>query len=230
MPTAPPIRRTPNSQALPPVAVLIDGSALFLTVRSLIDRNLDYKAFIALISRHVPGVREAGTSVDATRWVMWTSVSPQNEGQNRFLDFAENQLHWEVRRFSPADSFIVEPSTLFGAVSDAKGVHQRLLRFDASIAFALGRLAENHRIVVVSDGFGLADPMIRAAKIGRSIPKPTLAFFGRALDSRWQRLLRVEPDHAPRFLDLDDHEDELFGVPSAPPRVDQKSHREDFVF
>jgi hypothetical protein len=142
---------------------------------------------------------------------MWTSASPQNQGQGRFLDFAENELRWEVRRFSPTDSYMVEPTTVLGLSPDGRAA-SRLVRFDAGIAFAIGRLAELHRIVVVSDSFALADPLIRTSNIVLdSTKRPVLAFFGRGLDARWQRVLRTEGDFAPILVDLDDFEEKLFG-------------------
>lgn len=228
MPSAHPSRRSHTSNSAP-VAVLIDGSALFLAVKALFDRHLDYKAFAVLLQSRLATGAQHSSSQSAARWVMWTSVSSKNEGQARFLDFTENQLGWEVRRFTPAESYVVEPNALFGAGSDDRGAWNRLLRFDASISFALGRLAENHRIVVVSDGYSLADPMIRAGRAGNGRMKPLLAFFGRGLDPRWQHLLRVDPEGAPEFLDLDDYESELFGV--APTRSSVRAPiEEDFVF
>jgi len=41
--------------------------------------------------------------------------------------------------------------------------------------------------------------------------RPHLAFFGRALDSRWQRQLLKGRPVGPNFIDLDDHEAKLFG-------------------
>jgi hypothetical protein len=144
---------------------------------------------------------------------MWTSVASQNQGQARFLDFAEKELCWETRRFAPADSYMVDPSAILGYGGESRSA-TRLLRFDAQIAFAMGRLAETHSIVVVSDSYSLSDAFLRTARI----PGPrsrSLAFFGRALDPRWQRVLRSEPD-SPDFVDFDDHETALFGEPTIP--------------
>jgi hypothetical protein len=40
---------------------------------------------------------------------MWTSATSDNAGQNRFLEFAEKELLWAVRRVSPSDSFMIDP-------------------------------------------------------------------------------------------------------------------------
>jgi len=196
---------------------LIDGSALFLTVRSMPDnRPLDYRAFVDLLVEQIPGLQQPAAPTSDSRWVMWTAASPQNEGQNRFLDFAESQLRWEVRRVGPVDSFLIEPAQL-GLAADNRPAVSRLVRFDASIAFAIGRLADTHRVVVVSDSYALADPLHRAATVTGSEPlrQPHLAFFGRALDSRWQRLLLKGGPVVPVFIDLDDHEARLFGFASS---------------
>jgi hypothetical protein len=159
---------------------------------------------------------------------MWTSASPQNQGQVKFLEYAENVLKWEIRRFSPVDSYMVEPVSVLG-LSDSRAA-SRLVRFDASIAFALGRLADTHRVVVVTDSFALADPMVRAARIAPSPEvRPTLAFFGRALDARWQRVLNKNKEGAPAWLDLDDHSSTLF-PDLALPTHRATGEQSDFVF
>jgi hypothetical protein len=161
---------------------------------------------------------------------MWTASSPQNLGQGRFLDFAEHELHWSVRPFSPADSFMIEPATLVGLSPD-KGAANRLMRFDASIAFAIGRLLEQQpHLVVITDSFALAEPLRLATQIGLRVGKrPVLAFFGRALDSRWQGVFRKEAERGPQFVDLDDFEDRLFGASTSPDRR-STAVDDDFVF
>ncbi|MBM3319705.1 MAG: hypothetical protein FJY73_03400 [Candidatus Eisenbacteria bacterium] len=201
--------------ATPPTAVLIDGSALYLVSRALYEgRSLDYRGFIRLLCEEVEGVREPDPRGKEGLWVMWTSASSQNAGQMRFLEFAENDLHWEVRRFAPIESFVVEPAGVLGFSEDGK-VAPRLVRFDAGIAFAIGRLADSYRIAVVSDSFALSEPLLRTAQIARrrggGHRAPVLAFFGRGLDARWQRVLRAEGEDGLRFLDLDDFEEGLFG-------------------
>ncbi len=87
-----------------------------------------------------------------------------------------------------------------------------LIRFDSQIAFAMGRLASEQRIVVVSDSYPLASTLQRARHLrGASQPKNVLAFFGSALDPRWQRLLRDPSKSEIEFIDLDDEEAALFG-------------------
>lgn len=196
-----------------PSYVFVDGSALFLAVRALGDgRSLDYRALGDILCEHVPGLTKAGNGDDGTHWVMWTSAAPDNAGQNRFLEFAEKELLWTVRRVPPADSFMVDPAGSLGLAQDSR-VSSRLVRFDAAIAFAIGRVAGSHRVVVLSDSFPLADSMQRAAwfRAGTNAPN-FLSFFGRAIDGRWQRLLREDPAKSGvAFIDLDDFEQRLFG-------------------
>jgi len=212
--------------------VLLDGSALFLTVRSLPEaRSLDYRVLVDLLVEQIPGLEPSTARESSSHWVMWTAASPQNEGQNRFLDFAEGQLLWEVRRVPPADSFLVEPSVLGLSIENRPAVN-RLLRFDAAIAFAIGRLVDTHRVIVVTDSYALAEPLGRASAIARGDPhrRPCLSFFGRSLDPRWQRVLLKKDSMAPLFIDLDDHEDKLFGLAAAETRPQTKPFREGILF
>ena len=197
------VRHTSDS-IRPRSAVLIVGSAVFFAVRTLFENaQLRYPALIDLLVEQVEGLQRPSSS-HGSSWVMWTSASPQNQGQAKFLEYAENALRWEVRRFSPVDSYMVEPASTLG-LSDSRSA-TRLVRFDAGIAFALGRLADWDHVVVVTDSFGLADPMMRVSRVGN---RPVLAFFGRVLDTRWQRVLNKQ-DAAPVWIDLDDHVSSLF--------------------
>lgn len=203
-------RRAP--QTVPkrcPCAVLVDGSALFLANRALHEgHQLNYRGLVSLLVDEVPGLSAPGEP--GAVWTMWTAASAQNEGQSRFLEFAERELRWDVRRFNPANSYMVEPTMLLGWSSDSRSAN-RLVRFDASIAFAIGRLAEQYSpLVVVSDSFALEDPLRRAARLSPEAAPISLAFFGRALDSRWQGVLRKE--HPFTFIDFDEYEDKLFGI------------------
>src|SRR5688500_1813595 len=110
--SVPPQSNQPATNGRRPSAVLFDGSALYMAARTLYEnRQLDYHGFIRLLTTKT-GVRPPGPN---SRWVMWTSASAQNAGQTRFLDFAEHELQWEVRRVNPADSYIVEPSLIMDA-------------------------------------------------------------------------------------------------------------------
>ena len=204
-------RRSVTIRRIRQSAVLIDGSCLYLAARSLYEgRQLDYHGLVDLLVDRIAGLSKPGET--AALWCMWTAASVQNEGQSRFLEFAERDLRWEVRRVPPGDSYVVDPSLVLGLSSDNRSA-SRLVRFDASIAFAIGRLAEQRSpLVVISDSFALADPLRRAARLS---PDIRLAFFGTALDSRWQGVLRRE-DFVD-LIDLDEHDDRLFGIARSPP-------------
>lgn len=207
----------PSSIAHRQSVVLIDGSALYMATRDLSEgRQLDYQALVRLLCAKAQ-VQPGGPN-SSTRWVMWTSASAHNEGQSRFLDFAKNELQWQIRSFPPADSFVVEPSSIR---DDSPSVKNRLVRFDASIAFAIGRLAEANRLVILSDSFPLAEPLRLARKLHPVAP--ALAFFSRALDKRWHAWLRREAsDASVEFIDLDT-EDQLFGSPGRKPVEERRT-------
>lgn len=223
-----PARRAADSHSSQvPVTVLIDGSALYLYVRALAETEgrakdkesrglLNYRALVQVLCDKVPphpGIRPltaANGSPDAPDWVMWTSSSPANAKQQNFLQFAERELHWQVRHIAPSSSFMIDPPALFGFGGDSTKA-SRLVRFDAAIAFAMGRLCEDHRIVVVTDSFALAEPIATInANRAEQNGKVVLAFFGRGLDPRW--FMQFKEANSPEFINLDEYEETLFGT------------------
>lgn len=197
-----------------PSAVLIDGSAVFQSSRTAGDTQskLDYRALVNVLCREIEGLMPSGSGPRPTPWVMWTAAAPDNAGQNNFLEFVERELHWEVRRSFPSQAFVVEPSAIFGIGGGDSSRVGRLIRFDAAIGFAMGRLADTHRIVVVSDSYPLCEPMVRVNEhLSQNTGQCVLAFFGRSLDPRW--LVAGKQQNAPRVMNLDEHESELFGTP-----------------
>ena len=68
---------------------------------------------------------------------MWTSVVSPNTGQTRFFELAEQEAWMEGAAIYPADGCMVDPASTPGLTSDSRGVN-RLLRFDASMAYAMG--------------------------------------------------------------------------------------------
>lgn len=218
-------RSVPTSRKRVPCAVLVDGSSLYLAAQDHHDgRPLDYHGLVDLLVDKVPDL--AKPDEPGALWTMWTSASAQNEGQSRFLEFVERDLRWEVRHFTPADSYMVEPTKLLGWSSDSRSA-KRLIRFDASIAFAIACLAKKHvPLVVVSDSFALEEPMRRAMRLAPESAALYLAFFGRALDSRWQGVLRRESPV--EFVDFDEHEDRLFGIQRTRPA--ERSEESEIVY
>ena len=198
----------------------MDAGAVFFGVRDLHEGlQLNYPALTSLL------VEKRGFDPPAagngSQWVLWTSVVSQNTGQVRFLQYAERELGWRVRRFHPAEGYMIEPASL-GLAGDARA--NRLLRFDASISSAIGQLGRDHRIAIITDSFAVAEPLVRAAR--SSGARNLIAFFGRLLDSRWQRLLRSAEAPLIDFLDLDEFEQDLFGSKRA---VEQTAWTDDFL-
>lgn len=201
-------RITPPNQNVTKTAVLMDAGAVFFAVRDMQETaQFNYQALMQLLSREGFPLPVNGGNENHL-WVLWSAVVSHNTGQVRFLQYAERELGWTVRQFHPTEGYVVDPATL-GLSSGGAQLANRLLRFDASIAFAIGHLAKDHRVAVVSDSFALAEPLLRAARMsGRP---GLLSFFGRLLDPRWQTLLRDKADTTITFVDLDQHEDVLFG-------------------
>lgn len=206
-----PARRSNSSISVKPkkTAVFMDVGAVFFAVRDMHEgQQMSYPALMDLLAtRDFPPPRHAED--EDHMWVMWSSAVAQNPGQTRFLQYAERELHWRVRRFHPTEGYMVEPMSL-GSAGDVRTTN-RLLRFDASIAFAIGRIAESHRIAVVTDSFAIAEPLLRAARLAGQSNTNVITFFSRLLDPRWQRLLRGEGRVPIELLDLDEHQEQLFG-------------------
>lgn len=231
-------------------AVLMDGSALFFAARDLYPGiPLNYEELTTCLREaawlpefgcanrnsgpcgiYPPAVHPAALDYPPrTSWIMWSATSPKNEGQGRFLKHVHG-LGWDVRAFSPAQSFMVDPVTTLSLSAGAK-IGERLTRFDASIAYLIGRLAESCQIVLLSDSFALAEPLVRAAKSRydaerrraedegqepKQMPPNILAFFGRALDPRWFAVLRDWKSDGMsdcvQFFDLDTRAHLLMGL------------------
>ncbi len=208
----------------------MDASAVFFAVRDLYEgQQLDYSKLAELLNEKT-GVRRAqkesgSEGLDKEVWAMWTSFHPQNSGQARFLEYAEGTLGWAVRRIDPSDSYVVDPQTTLGISKSADGgtsrAVNRLIRFDGSIAYSIGRIATTHKIVVISDSYALAEPLVRSAVVRRDKARRSglradgiknyIAFFGRLLDPRWLSLFRSNAKEHVEFIDLDDYSDTLFG-------------------
>lgn len=177
--------------------LLADGSALFFASRQQFpDRNLNYRALERIIAEHV------GADTPASPAMLFSSIEPANEKQLKFVEFIEQNLKWSVQRIAPHDATVCNPLLTDGVF--------RHIRFDAWIAYAIGRLAgkTDRRIVVVSDSWPLNGPIQECASRGTAV---TVCFFGGVIDTRWHRVFR-EQAAAGRidFLDLDDHSESLF--------------------
>lgn len=231
-------------------AVFMDGSALFFAARDLYPGTpMSYEELTKSI-REVAWSKEFGCEnpntgpcgiyppaaqagpfdyPPLTSWMMWSAISAKNEGQARFLKHVHG-LGWDIRSFAPADSFMVDPVTTLSLAAGTT-IGERMTRFDASIAYMIGRLADHCQIVLLTDSFALAEPLVRAANARfqvekrlaqeenreiKQMPPNILAFFSRALDPRWFGVLRdwrsEGMSDCVRFFDLETRAHLLFGV------------------
>ena len=212
----------PNDSA--PFAVLMDGGSVFFAVRDLYPgMQFEYPALATLLVQKSPGqlqLPKPSPSPDGDRlWAMWSSSHPENEAQARFLEYSERTLGWFVRRFEPSDANMLDHQSTLALSKSSDGgssrIVNRLIRFDASIAYTIGRVADTHKLVLITDSFALADPLVRAAALRKG--KNCIAFFGKLLDPRWPILLRGKAADHVDFIDLDEYQAQLFGKKKAAP-------------
>jgi hypothetical protein len=183
-------------------AALIDGTALYFRSREGRSERLDYEALARALQPN------AASTLDPA--VFFTTYDPQHEGQAKFLTFLQTRLRWKVetRPIWDADPLPRD------APWERSERRNEFIRFDSSIAFALGRLLERRdRIIVVSDSFALEQPMLAAAEYNQA--EIVLAFFGRQLDQRWLPIVKTG-DSKISFWDLDESTEALFGRQSVP--------------
>jgi hypothetical protein len=179
-------------------AALIDGTALYFRSREGRPDRLDYEALNRVLTD------KAGISAFDPA-LFFTTYDAQNEGQAKFLNFLRTRLHWtdEPRPVWDADPLPKD------APWERSERRNEFIRFDASLAFALGRLvALRDRIVVVTDSFALEQPMLAASEYQQA--EIVLAFFGRQLDQRWVPVVQAGNTRI-KFWDLDEHSREIFG-------------------
>ena len=179
-------------------ALLGDGTALFLASRTLErDKNLDYVALDQRL-KMVARVKSFDLAL------FFTSFDPNNDGQRKFLGFVNDRLGWTVDAVHTNEALLRPVAT---GDSDT-GEFRPFVRFDARIAFCLGRLAGQYdHVIVISDSYGLSAPILETVE---RQTKVTLAFFGQLLDPRWGKIIhKVSPPVA--WLDFDKDLLELFG-------------------
>ncbi len=164
------------------VIVLADLTALFST-RERFRKNIDYKAVDAFIKEKM----NVKTVNDNS--VFFTLYHPANEGQKNFIKFLKSELGWNVEGVKTTDI--------------KRDVDYKQYRFDARICYELGVLFQpeiDTRILVISDSFELATPMIDSAREHNT--EITLGFFSDALDGRWYKILQ-DPANRINFLDFE---------------------------
>lgn len=179
-------------------AALIDGTALYFRSREGRSDRLDYEALDRVLAEKA-GVAAFDPSL------FFTTYDAQNEGQAKFLTFLRTRLHWkdECRPVWDADPLPKD------APWERTERRNEFIRFDASLAFALGRLVDRRdRVVVVTDSFALEQPMLAAGEYQRA--EIVLAFFGRQLDQRWLPVIQGGKTRI-KFWDLDEYSQQIFG-------------------
>lgn len=170
-----------STQSVGRQALLCDLSRLFFSLRRQ-EVRLDYRAM----------VRELlGNGSEFAPLAGWTAFDPANDAQKRLHERLGDD-GWHIVTMSPPQAQLVRGF----ADADEEGgkrkplvPHEENIRFDTQIAFALGRLAgEVDRVVVVSDSFALADPVLQTVDRGTKVD---LAFFSDELDARWMSVIKV---------------------------------------
>jgi hypothetical protein len=191
-------------KAVQRAAALIDGTALYFRSREGRSERLDYEA----LNRELQA--KAGVSAFDPA-LFFTTYDAQNEGQGKFLAFLRTRIQWKEETLPVWDADPLPDR----APWERSERRNEFIRFDSSIAFALGRLVDRRdRIVVVTDSFALEHPMLAASEYKAA--EIVLAFFGRQLDPRWLPIVKGG-DSKIKFWDLDESSQALFGRESTSP-------------
>jgi hypothetical protein len=195
--------KTDNSAPGHP-ALLVDGSALFFGQRDVSpDRNLDYLELDASLRRH------GHDQWPARPAYFFTAADQSNEKQTKFHQMIHNELGWAVRQIA-----VPEAITGNALLSDQ---NTRIIRFDALISYALGRLAGSaatSRVFIISDSWPLSAPVKDCVARGTPV---TMCFFGSNIDSRWHKVFREADPSQIDFLDFETNP-RLFNRPRLPRR------------
>jgi hypothetical protein len=172
--------------------ILADGSALFFGQRAVSpEKTLDYTELCSLLQA------QCGSKTPARTALYFTAADDSNEKQAKFHDVLGN-MGWTVYQVPPQEASMA--NTL---LSDQ---HVRIIRFDAMIAYALGRLTAKtetpQNVVIISDSWPLWGPVHDCASRGHNI---TIAYFGNVIDTRWHKAFRdaETAKESLTFLDLD---------------------------
>jgi hypothetical protein len=187
--------------------MLVDGSALFFGQRAVSpEKNLDYTELDGLLRLH------AGSGSPARNALFFTAADESNEKQIKFHDMISN-MGWTVHQVPPHEATVGNP-----LLSDQQA---RIIRFDAMITYAMGRLTAGFQsvshLVVISDSWPICAPARDCALRGKQV---TIAFFGSVIDTRWHKAFREAESHNEqlKFLDLDAVHAKLFSRSRSVPR------------
>ena len=188
-------------------ALLVDGTAQYLAAKIASPKGrFKYDAMLDIL-------RAARKVSRFDLAIHFTSFHPSNDGQTSFLKYIGE---WVMVDAVPVSEAVLATMTPMGSIGDSAdaSTHPAYIRFDARIAFCLGRLAGQYDFVIVSDSYALSAPALEAKNRGSEV---LLAFFGQSLDPRWQRQFR---DGQLTFLDFDEgqYQTHLFGLDSRAPQ------------
>lgn len=187
--------------------LLVDGGAVYQAMQRLGDFRLDYSRLVDVIRQSGPTlepVERPARGSASPHWCYLTTTGSHNERQASFLETLRLVVGFTVEGFRPSDGFIAQPVEI--GIESGSSKYLRLTRLDGPIAFRIGQAVGNpqelHEVVLVSDSFQLAEPLVRAAAIAET--PMTLCFWKSLLDTRWLSLLASETgQRAIRFLDLE---------------------------
>jgi hypothetical protein len=162
------------------MALLIaDLTGLYAASKALFGKkaNLEYGKLNSYIKNSI-GVEEWDYALG------FTLIDFKNDKQKRFVSFLEEGLGWNINCLNVLELLPGEDGARY--------------RFDANIAFTLGKLAPEHNnIVIITDSYALAEPLLDLASRGKTV---SVAFFNTNMDPRWFR--RLFYDEKVGFIDL----------------------------
>jgi hypothetical protein len=183
-------------------ALLADGSALFFGQRRVSpEKIMDYRELARILTE------ESGTVYPPSPAFFFTAADESNQKQVKFNEMIA-ELGWTVRPTHPGEANIINPLLFEGDATKTS-----VVRFDALISYALGRLLSPPRsgpnVMIASDSWALHLPILDAVLEGAQV---TLAYFGSIIDPRWHRLFRTQTEGL-SFLDLEAFSQQLFARP-----------------
>jgi hypothetical protein len=186
--------------------LLVDGTALFFGQRKISpDKNMNYLVLRDAIQR------ESGAATGPRGAFFFTASDEGNPNQVKFHDMIRSAVGWHVHPIPPHDATTANP--LLDQPASMS------IRFDAMIAYALGRLTASGasstpiqsgsqqaggrlRVLVLSDSWPLAGPIKDCVARGAAV---TVVFFGSLIDNRWHKVFRdaERSESGLDFFDLD---------------------------
>lgn len=146
-------------------AMCIDLTRMYYSIRRL-DVQIDYRAMVEI-------AQQGGPNFDPI--LGFTASDPKNGAQARLLERLRSD-GWLIDEHAPRDAALLSNAEKLPAEDS--------FRFDAAIAFALGRLiGDVDRVVLVTDSYPLHIPVDECVRRGTRVD---IAYFRDELDPRWR--------------------------------------------